>query len=173
MVAATFPTTQSEIVKRVMDEHDALRAKAQRINSVLAGPIPDQAEIEILLREFLHALIVHFSNEEDEGFFAEVTVRAPWLAASAAKLCIEHRQMLHDAEELCRFASAGSPSMPWWRELTSRCHLFNERFMNHECQENKLLHEAHNADTGAYDHAAGRLIELLREAHKAGTRAYD
>ena len=151
MIAATSPTTQSEIVERVMHERDALRDKVQRIHSVLAEPAPDQTEIEILLREFLHALIVHFSNEEDEGFFAEVTARAPRLAASAAQLCIEHRQMLRDAEELCRFASAGSPSMPWWRELNSRCHAFSMRFMNHECQENKLLHEAHKADTGAYD----------------------
>jgi hypothetical protein len=151
MVAATFPTTQSEIIECVMHEHDALRDKVQRIHTVLAGPTPDQTEIEVLLREFLHALIVHFSNEEDEGFFAEVTAKAPYLATSAAKLCVEHRQMLLDAEELCRFASAGSPSMPWWRELNSRCHAFHMRFMNHECQENKLLHEAHKSDTGAYD----------------------
>ncbi len=151
MVATKTPTTQSEIVERVMHEHETLRDKVQQIRSVLANPTPEQAEIDVLLREFLHALIVHFANEEDEGFFAEVTTKAPCLAASAARLCIEHRQMLRDAEELCRFATAGSPSMPWWRELNSRCYAFNARFMNHECQENKLLHEAHKADIGAYD----------------------
>ena len=75
MVAARTPTTQSEIVERVMHEHDALRDKVQRIHSVLADPTPAQTEIDVLLREFLHALIVHFANEEDEGFFAEVTAK--------------------------------------------------------------------------------------------------
>ena len=47
-----------------------LRDKVQRIHSVLAEPEPAQAEIDALLREFLNTLIVHFSNEENEGFFA-------------------------------------------------------------------------------------------------------
>jgi hypothetical protein len=151
VAAARTPKTQSDIVERIMVEHDALRDKVVRIHSVLAEPAPNKMEIDELLREFLRALIVHFANEENEGFFAEVTAKAPYLAGSAAKLCVEHRQMLRDAEELCRFAAAGSPSMPWWRELSSRCHAFSTRFMQHECQENKLLHEAHKTDIRAYD----------------------
>jgi hypothetical protein len=151
MIAALTSKTESEIVERIMQEHDALRDKVQRIRNVLADPAPNQVEIDVLLREFLQALVVHFGHEEDEGFFAEVTARAPYLAASAAKLCVEHREMLHEAEELCRFAGAGSPSMPWWRELRTRCHVFSARFLNHECQENKLLHESHKSDLGAYD----------------------
>lgn len=152
MSATSIRATQSEILERIMQEHDALRDKVQRIHAVLADPTPDQAQIDLLLREFMHALIVHFaSEEEDEGFFATISAKAPHLADSAAHLCAEHRQMTHDAKELCRFASAGSPSMTWWRELSSRCHAFNARFMMHECQENKLLHEANKADVGAYD----------------------
>lgn len=59
--------------------------------------------------------------------------------------------MLHEVKELSRFASAGSPSMPWWRELSSRCHEFNKRLMRHESDENKLLQEAHHADIGMCD----------------------
>jgi len=148
---ATIPITQSETVERIMREHDELRDKIQRIHSVLAEPVPAQPEIDTLLREFLRLLIVHFSNEEGEGFFTEVTARAPRLSGAAGRLCVEHRQMLHDAEELCRFAVAGSPSMPWWRELRCRCHAFNKRLMQHECEENKLLHEAYKADIGVCD----------------------
>ena len=142
---------KSETVERIMQEHTALEDKIRRIHTVLAQPEPAQPEIDALLREFLTALIVHFSNEEDDGFFAEVSAHAPSLAGSAAQLCVEHRELLHDANELCRFASAGSPSMPWWRELRSRLHGFNQRLMQHECQENKLLHECHKSDTGAYE----------------------
>ena len=151
MNATSSPKLKSEIVEQILREHGSLQDKICHINTVLAGPEPEQHEIDMLLREFLTALIVHFSKEEDEGFFAEVSAHAPCLAGSAAQLCVEHRQMLHEAKELCRFASAGSPSMPWWRELSSRCHEFNKRLMLHESKENKLLHEAHKFDTGAYD----------------------
>jgi hemerythrin len=138
--------TETEIVEQIMHEHDALRDKVQRIHAVLAEPAPAQDEIEELLREFLTTLVIHFSNEEDEGFFSEVTAYAPQLADRAGKLCVEHRQMLHDANELCRFAAAGCPSMPWWRELNSRCHEFSKRLMLHEVEEHKLLHESRLAD---------------------------
>ena len=129
-----------------MHEHDVLRDKVKRIHAVLAEPGPAQDEIEVLLREFLTTLVVHFSNEENEGFFSEVTAYAPLLKERAGKLCVEHRQMLHDANELCRFAAAGSPSIPWWRELSSRCHAFSKRLMQHEVEESRILHESHLAD---------------------------
>jgi iron-sulfur cluster repair protein YtfE (RIC family) len=143
--------TQSETIERIMQEHDALRDKVRRIHSVLAEPEPAQGEIEILLREFLNALIIHFDCEEDEGFFTEVASHSPRLAGQAGKLCNEHREMLRDADELCRFATAGSPSIPWWRELRSRCHEFSKRLMHHEHEENKLLQEARQSDIGVFD----------------------
>lgn len=143
--------TQRESVERIMQEHDALRDKVRHIHSVLAEPEPVQDEIETLMREFLNALIVHFDNEEDEGFFAEVVTHAPRLAGQAGKLCVEHREMVRDAEELCRYAAAGSPSMPWWRELRTRCHEFSKQLMQHESEENKLLQEARQSDIGVCD----------------------
>ena len=142
---------QSDVIDRVLQEHNALRDKVSRIHTVLTSPEPAQDEIETLLREFLNALLVHFSNEENEGFFDEVTAHSPQLGRQAGTLCVEHKQMLREADELCRFATAGSPSMPWWRELSSRCHEFSKRLMHHEYEENKLLQEAHQTDIGAYD----------------------
>jgi len=144
--------TQSEVVAKTMQVHDALRNKVRRIHAVLSQAEPDQDDIEQLLREFLNALIVHFSEEEDsEGFFAEITAHAPRLAGQAGKLCIEHKQLLRELDELCRFAEAGSPSMPWWWELRSRCHLFNSRLMRHEHDETQLLQQAYQDDIGALD----------------------
>jgi iron-sulfur cluster repair protein YtfE (RIC family) len=143
--------SQSNVIDRVLQEHNALRDKVSQIHSILASPEPSQDEIETLLREFLNAMLVHFSNEENEGFFDQVTAHSPRLAGQAGKLCVEHKQMLREAEELCRFAAAGSPSMPWWRELRSKCHEFSKRLMHHEHEENKLLQEAYQTDIGAYD----------------------
>lgn len=142
-------TTNYEAVEKIMQEHAALRSKVGRIHVVLAQPQPADDEIEELLCEFLNVLMVHFSNEEDDGFFDEVIVHAPRLAGQAGKLCVEHRQLLREVDELCRFAAAGSPSVLWWRELSSRCHEFTQRFMRHEREEHKLVQEAHQAEIGA------------------------
>jgi hypothetical protein len=100
--------TQSESIERILRDHDALRDKLRRIHSVFDEPEPNQSEIEVLLREFFSALRVHFIHEE-EGFFEEVTCHAPRLTGRAGELRMEHREMLRDADELCRFAAAGSP----------------------------------------------------------------
>lgn len=139
---------KSEAVVRILDEHEALRNKLRHIHSVLAGPDPSSNEIATLLSEFQHALTMHFVSEETEGFFNEVASHAPRLADRAGKLCIEHQQLLHEADELCRFAAAGSPSMQWWRELKSRCHAFSKQLMHHETEEHHLLQETHQDDLG-------------------------
>jgi hypothetical protein len=144
-------STQSATIEHILQEHNALREKLQRIHSVLAEPEPAQEEIENLLHDFLSTLMVHFANEEGDGFFAEITAHAPRLAAKSGKLCTEHRQLLHEAGELCRFAAAGSPSMVWWRELKCRTQDFCDRMRQHEREENGLLQEAHQTDIGAYD----------------------
>ena len=145
-----YPTSQSVVVDQIMYEHEQLREKVQRIHTVLAQPEPSAAEIRTVLDEFRTALVVLFSNEEDEGFFAEIKVHSPKLADRAAKLCLEHRQLVHDADELCRFAAAGTPSIPWWRELSSRCQAFSKRLIQHEHEESKLLVDSHHADIGNF-----------------------
>jgi hypothetical protein len=59
--------------------------------------------------------------------------------------------MLHTASELARFASAGSGSESWWRELNSRFHVFSKELMHHEGEENQLLQEAYQDDIGSKD----------------------
>jgi hypothetical protein len=151
MSAVHSPRTPSEIAARILEEHEALREKLHRIHAVLAEPEPNRTEIESLLREFLNALVLHFSMEEDEGFFTDVTTHAPRLTSEADKLCVEHKHLLDEAKSLIRFASAGSPSMSWWRELSVRCHELSKRLMQHEHRENKLLQEAHQSDIGLSD----------------------
>jgi hypothetical protein len=141
MTALKFPTSQNDIAEKIITEHDALRHKLHKIHDVLFEHDPRPAELETLLREFLNTLVVHFANEEDDGFFHNVSVQSPRLAQTAGRLSVEHRELLHEAEELCRFAEAGAPSMPWWRELTNRCHNFNHRLMRHECEESQLLQD--------------------------------
>lgn len=143
--------TSREIIDKIKQEHDTLRETFRRIHDVLAGPEIAAEEMARLLRELKNALTVHFSNEESDGFFGELTTRAPRLAGRADQLCLEHEQFLNKAMELCRLAEAGSSSMAWWRELSSRCHKFSKQLMRHESEENKLLQEAHQGDIGTFD----------------------
>jgi hypothetical protein len=140
---------QPEIIDKIIHEHAALRDKLNRIHTILAEPGPVSNEIEALLREFLNTLVVHFTNEEEEGFFDEVVSRAPQLADQAARLCAEHRQLEHETAELARFAAAGSPSMPWWRELSSRCHVLSKKLMRHESEESRLMQRAFQEEVAA------------------------
>jgi len=140
-----------EIIEKIKQEHEALREKFRQIHDVLAGPEIAAKEIASLLRELKNALTVHFSNEESDGFFGELTTRAPRLAGRADQLCLEHEQFLHKVTELCRLAEAGTSSMAWWRELSSRCHKFSKQLMHHESEENKLLQQAYQDDIGTFD----------------------
>jgi iron-sulfur cluster repair protein YtfE (RIC family) len=146
MPTLNFPSEESDIAENIIKEHDALRHKVHCIHSALYEQDPSPGEIEALLREFLNALVVHFANEEDDGFLRKVAAESPRLAKVAARLSIEHRELLREAEGLCRFAEAGAPSVTWWRELTSRCHAFNQRLMQHECEENRLLQKSHRTE---------------------------
>ena len=143
--------TSCEIIEKIKQEHDALREKFRQIHDVLAGPEIAAKPMVSLLRELHNALQVHFSNEESDGFFEDVTARAPRLTIRADELCTEHEQLLHRATELCEFAETDRPSLAWWRELSSGCHEFSKQLMHHESEENKLLQQAHQDDIGASD----------------------
>jgi carbon storage regulator len=142
-------TISHDVAEKVKHEHAALRDKLRQIHDVLAGREIASDEIVILLEEFQSALAVHFSNEEEsEGFFESVTAHSPRLSHQAGLLCVEHKELMRKATELCRFAAAGCPSMPWWRELSSRCHAFSRELMQHENKESKLLQQAYQDDLG-------------------------
>ena len=142
-------TTTHDVADRIRHEHDTLRDKLRRIHAALAVRDMEADEIAELLHEFQTALRAHFSTEEEsEGFFEAVTAHAPQLANRADRLCLEHRELLQKAAELCRFAAAGSPSLAWWRELNSRCHEFTRQLMQHESEESKLLQQAYQEELG-------------------------
>jgi iron-sulfur cluster repair protein YtfE (RIC family) len=140
---------QSDVLDKIIQEHAALRHKLGRIHTVLAEPAPAQEEIEALLREFSNTLVAHFAKEEEDGFFDEIVSRAPQLADQAGKLRVEHRHLVHDITQLLQFASAGSPSMPWWRELSSRCHVLSKKLMQHESDEGRLMQRAFHEEVAA------------------------
>jgi hemerythrin len=143
--------TPGEVFAAMHREHETLREKLSRIHDVFTGSDPSRNEIRKLLEEFEEALVVHFSHEEEDGFFDEVVGYSPASAREADRLCVEHEELRKEAKELYRFATSGSPSMPWWRELAVRCHNFSRKLMLHENAENRLLQTAHQQELGVAD----------------------
>ena len=143
--------TDHILVGKIMQEDENLRAKLRHIHNAIVDVKPSAEEVEHLLRDFKHLLEFHFIHEEKDGFFQEVINKAPRLAERTKILCEEHRKMLVDVAELCRFAAAGSPSVSWWHELRARCQEFSDRLKRHEIEECALLQEAHQTDLGRGD----------------------
>ena len=127
---------------RLHEEHEDLREQLGRVHDAIKSMAPAPTEIRALLEEFEQALVNHFVHEEMDGLFEKVASQVPSLAGEANRLFSEHHLLRNQAAELCRFAASGSASMPWWRELASRCHVFSQKLMQHESAENALLHIA-------------------------------
>jgi iron-sulfur cluster repair protein YtfE (RIC family) len=140
-----------EVFEKTKHEHDLLRQKLGDIHEVLAGIEIGAEAIASLLGDFQNDLQVHFSNEESDGFFNELTAHSPHLLSRADKLCVEHGQLLHTVKELCRFATAGSKSSAWWSNLGAQWHAFSRELMHHESEENKLLQQAYQEEIGTFD----------------------
>lgn len=117
-------------------EHEELREQLARIHDVYLGMSKAPREIKALLNDFEETLLVHFANEEmGDSFFDAVVRRAPSLAWQADRLRMEHHILRSQVAELCQFAASGNSTMPWWRELASRCHVLSQKLLRHESAE--------------------------------------
>lgn len=116
-----------------------MKSNLGKVRRILDSQSASRDEVLAQLDHLRAALVVHFWNEENEGFFDEVRSQAPRLIPQAHKLCAEHQEILQRALELMRFAAAGATSELWWRELQSRFQAFIAELMHHENEENSLL----------------------------------
>jgi iron-sulfur cluster repair protein YtfE (RIC family) len=142
---------EAEVFENIQREHEELRENIAHIHQLLAAHNTPGDELATQLHHLHTALVEHFWHEEHKGFFDEVVAQAPQLTRQAHKLCAEHQEMLHTASELARFAAAGAGSETWWRELSSRFHVFGKQLMHHEGEENSLLQQAYQDDVGTHD----------------------
>jgi iron-sulfur cluster repair protein YtfE (RIC family) len=119
-------------------EHEEIREKLRRLHEMFSEMIQAPKEIKALVDEFEETLVNHFAHEEFGGFFDSVIHHAPQLEGEANRLCMEHHLLRSLVAELCEFAVAESPTLPWWRELASRCHVLSQKLIQHESAENAL-----------------------------------
>jgi hypothetical protein len=134
--------TDRSVSPGVKHAHDALKEKLGKINTTFIDREISADEIREVLHEFHNVLAVHFYHENEECLVQSATARVPKLRVQARHLCAEYREIVHKASDLYRFALTGSPSIPWWRELKTRCRDFTQQLQRHEDEESSLLKQA-------------------------------
>jgi len=142
---------EREIHKRIREEHDRLRnllGQISREMSARKGTAADLAQQFQSLRDQLHE---HFVEEEDHGFFEQITSQAPRFVSQTQKLCDEHVEMLEKVDQLISRAGQGDGSDEWWSGLVGAFHELSRELMQHEHEENDLLQQAYSDDIGEKD----------------------
>lgn len=147
---ATKSVTREEI-DMIEQEHEALREKLGQISRVLeVGEMP-RKDLLALLGELEDDLTVHFSHEEHQGVFDQITAQAPRLTRQVDGLWSEHRDMLKEIGTVIESAESGKMTRPWWKELGVQFRALSKQLMHHESAENQLLQRAFQEDIGAND----------------------
>ena len=143
--------SDSNIFGRIDAEHQELRDLLARIHRTLANDQSSVEEVTKLLRTLCDDLRAHFRNEEEQGFFSQITDHAPRLTSHADSLCGEHLEMLLDAEALAKQSEMGDGTDRWRQALSEAFHSLSKQLMHHESEENQLLQQAYSEDIGGQD----------------------
>jgi iron-sulfur cluster repair protein YtfE (RIC family) len=143
--------SQHEINERIRQEHDRLRDLLGLISREMSARKGTAAEIARQLRSLRDQLNAHFVEEEDHGFFEQITSQAPRFSRETSKLCDEHVDMLNKTDKLISDAEEGDGSDNWWSGLVSAFHDLSRELMQHEHEENELLQQVYFDDIGEKD----------------------
>lgn len=142
---------QPNFCETVQEAHDDLRELLQTIERMVAQRTWNDAFLARQLADLRVQLSLHFTHEEQGGYFHEAVAAAPWLAHQAEALEQEHAQLLelldgllNDLQPAARRAAD--------RPAVGKCfEEFNLRFFQHEAAEGQLIQQAFNDDLGAAD----------------------
>jgi hypothetical protein len=145
-----FDVSRSLSSQGLVQEHRHLRTMLQGIHEELARGQPAGQCVALLLGDLVREIHNHFTREERSGYYAEVLEVAPQLGNQIERLRVQHGELLGSAEHL-RSAIASVDAEVHWMEFVEAFHDFTFRFLEHEVDENSLLHEAYNRDIGAED----------------------
>ena len=150
MPPSQYSADDADIIRRIEAEHEELRELLGTIHLALADEL-SVAQVTRLLQSLADELQVHFNDEEEQGFFSQITDQAPRLSNQAEQLCREHDDMLSDVLNMINEARRGDGSATWRKELGDTFHTFSKRLMRHESNESDMLQQAYGEDVGGVD----------------------
>jgi iron-sulfur cluster repair protein YtfE (RIC family) len=144
-------STEEDVLQRIQQEHRQLRELLGNVHQAFAQGEQRSADLIPLLHTLWSLVEEHFCEEEQGGFFKQVTDQAPGLANRAAAVRGEHAVLRDRVSRLCFEAALGGGGQPWWQHLEQQFHEFSKELMHHEGRENELLQEAYEQDIGPSD----------------------
>ncbi len=139
------------IYEEIRREHDELRVKLGLVHRMLTGRNDPVDKVAESLASLCDQLEHHFLNEEDGGFFDEVSEQAPRLTERSDEIRAEHAGLRTAIRKLKETAQDGDDSADWWSQMDKSFHQFSKDLMHHESKENELLQDAFNEDIAAAD----------------------
>ncbi len=133
----------------LLQVHRELMGHLKKLNAVVAGN--DNLELPQLkaeLEEVRAEVLEHFEFEEDGGYMAMVLSRKPQMKRTVDHLLEEHGQLSQNLEDILDSCNSADSVT---QELTEKIHSWMDLLRHHESQENKLVQETFNIDTGTGD----------------------
>lgn len=142
-----------ELIKR---EHGELKDLLSQVRSTMYGQQPDAQQARQLIGDLYERIQSHFHHEEKGGYLSEALERAPRLTNLAGRLHEQHETLSEMLGELRNHVQQTVPTDDlradaWWKELDNQFHVFFNRLLRHETEEDKLVQEAFNRDLGTCD----------------------
>jgi len=147
----TVERSPNEFCEAVRREHDELRSLLGDLHKILSQRLEEAHRVAALLASLVEHVEAHFREEEVDGFFDQVTERAPRLSHRVEALRREHESLLAAVRNVHEVATGNNGSPDWWQQLEEAFHQFSTQLMHHESAENELLKAAYEDDIGAGD----------------------
>ncbi len=144
-------TLSPKALDQIGEEHEILAQLYERIlQSLDAGPrcLPATAD---LVDELAEKLALHFTHEEDGGYYSHVIDVAPWRANAVDALKQQHADLLTAIERIADGIRLARQSPIWWAAIQQEFAAFLRRCADHESRENRLVQEVYVLDVAAAD----------------------
>lgn len=139
---------EKQIYDEIRREHEHLRELLGNLHQALIERREAANKLSEMMTSLQEHVRVHFHEEEEGGFFSEVTAQAPRMSDRADELKNEHVDLGAMVVELVTIANEENELC---KSLDTKFHDFSRALMQHESKENELLLDAYEDDIGSAD----------------------
>lgn len=139
---------EQQIYDEIRREHEHLRELLGDLHQALIERRESVNNLTGMMTSLQEHVRAHFHEEEECGFFSEVTAQAPRMSDRADELKNEHVDLGARVVELVTIASEEDELC---KSLDTKFHDFSKALMQHESKENELLLDAYEDDIGSAD----------------------
>jgi hemerythrin len=142
---------KSDVYERIRREHEELRVVLGNLHQTLVQRAESVQDVARKVNSVCDHVEEHFREEEEGGFFDQISRQAPRLSDRSLEVRDQHVGLLERIREIRQLAREGNGSDEWWQRLGKEFHDFATELMHHETKESELLQDAYTDDIGSQD----------------------